>query len=78
MSDRSLAWFKHSKQYDAKFTGFKINLKNGVANRCWNRVTVFVYSDDRRDVIEEIKRVAGQHGYHNVTVNHMVRIKNDF
>lgn len=74
MSDRKLSWFKHGIQWDAKFTGFKINLKNGIANRCWQRITVFVYSNDRRDAIEEIKRVAGQYGYQNVTVDHMVRL----
>jgi hypothetical protein len=75
MSDRKLSWFKHGIPYDAKFTGFKINRRNGVANRCWQRVTVFVMTDDRIDAIREVQRVAGQYGYQNVTVDHMVRLR---
>lgn len=71
---RDLSWFKTGIQYDAKFTGFKINLKSGVANRCWNKITVFSYGD-RQDAIEEVKKVAGQYGYHNVTIDHITRIR---
>ncbi len=73
MSNRSLAWFKTGVQYDAKFTGFKINLKTGVANRCWQRITIFSYGD-RQDAIEEVKKQAGYYGYQHVTIDHIVRI----
>lgn len=75
MSNRTMAWFKNGTPWDVKFTGLKINLKHGITHRCWNKLTVFVYSDDRRDVIDEAVRAAEQYGYHNVTIDHMVRME---
>jgi len=71
---RDLSWFKHGYAYDAKFTGFKINLNNGIVNRCWNRITVFVYENDRQAVINEVVKQAGFYGYQNVTVDHIRRV----
>lgn len=69
---RKLEWFKHGYAYNAKFTGFKV-FKQG-KQRYWNRITVFVMTNDRIDAIREVERVAGQYGYQNVTVDHMVRV----
>lgn len=74
MTTRSLSWFKRGIQYDAKFTGFKINLKDGISNRCWNRITVFVYENDRKEAIRKVVEDAAAYGYSNVTVDHIVRI----
>lgn len=76
MTTRSLSWFKRGIQYNAKFSGFKINLKNGIDNRCWNRITVFVYEDDRRAAINKVVEDATTYGYTNVTVDHIVRVEN--
>ena len=75
MSYRGISWFKNGIQWDVKFTGFKINSRTGVANRCWNRIAVFVYEDGRDEAIAEAKRVTSQYGYHNVTIDHMVKVK---
>lgn len=71
---RDLSWFKTGIQYDAKFTGFKTNLKYKIPTRCWNKITIFCYTDDRQDAIAEVVRQAGLYGYSDVTVDHLARI----
>lgn len=66
-------------QWDAKFSGYKLNLKNErmIANgqpvRCWNRITIFG-TNDRSDAVALAVKEASKYGYAEVTIDHITRI----
>lgn len=74
MSDRGISWFKRGIAYDAKFTGFKIDNKFKIPTRCWNKITVFVYEDDRKEACRAVVAEAAKYGYTNVTIDKIVRL----
>lgn len=62
-----------STQWDARFTGIKLEGYYATPTRCWNRITVFSTAD-RQDAIAEVIKATAAYGYSEVTVDHMVRI----